>query len=76
VIVGSSMECSCPASMTRVLYADIQLFPESKGGLSKSHSHSLPLKVVTICTRCGRANFSIEKSELRMFGQEQPFRTQ
>jgi hypothetical protein len=61
--------------MTRILYANIQLFPESKDRLLKGCSPHLSLKVVSICIRCGRANFSLEASELRMFRQEQSFRT-
>lgn len=70
------MECSCPATLTRMLYADIQLISELNEKVLNLGSPQLSLKLVTICIRCGRANFSIDEPELQRFRQEQSSRTQ
>jgi hypothetical protein len=61
------MACSCPASMKRIYHADIQLFPELRDGLVSDGSPYLSTKVVTVCTQCGKAEFSIDESELLWF---------
>ena len=70
------MECSCPVSMRRIYYADIQLFQDLKDWVVSGGSPPRSTKVVMVCTRCGTAEFSIDESELRWFRKERPYRAQ
>jgi hypothetical protein len=68
------MSCSCPTSDKQLYFANIQLFPELKDGLVNGGSHHLSTKEVCVCTQCSRAEFSIEKSELRGLRKWQSYR--
>lgn len=68
------MACSCPTPNKRIYFADMQFHPELKEGLVSGGSPHLSTKEVTVCARCGKAEFSIDELELRWFRKEQPYR--
>ena len=68
------MACSCPDSDKQIYYANIQLHPELKDGLVSGGSPHLSTKGVTVCAQCGKAEFTIDESELRWFRKAQSYR--
>ncbi len=59
--------CDCGPDNKRTYYANVQLYTDKQEGLVSGAASPLAMKEVTVCTKCGHAEFSIAESEKRFF---------
>ena len=61
------MSCSCASEKKRTYFANIQLFTDQCDGMPAGAAPHLDLTAVVVCQQCGKAEFSIPASNLRLF---------
>jgi|GEM_PF-2914225 hypothetical protein len=59
------MACSCPSEAKRKYYSHIQLWSEVTDGIPSGSAQPLELREVTVCSKCGTAEFQLSETEKR-----------
>lgn len=55
--------CDCGSENKRTYYSNIQLFTEAPNGVPSGAAPHLGMKEITVCKKCGTAEFTLTESE-------------
>lgn len=59
------MQCRCVQARTKLFFAQVQLFSQMIDGIPGGTAPPMgAVKEITVCTKCGKAEFFIPQSEL------------